>query len=64
MFFSFIVCTVGSKGPVSNSENSATLSSKYPISLDPNITKRGEVRNKLYDILLTQIIRSYIIFIY
>ena len=29
----------------SNSENSATQSLKYSISLDPNITKRGEVGN-------------------
>ena len=41
-------CSPGNVGDgrlESNSETSATESLKYSISLDPNITKRGEVRN-------------------
>ena len=45
MFFSFIVHNVGGKGPAPSSENSAAAGFMHPISLDPNITKRGEVRN-------------------
>ena len=39
---------VGNGGLEANSENPAVERFKYSISLDPNITKRGEVRDIIF----------------